>query len=59
MSTGSSGSSISRKGGVLKVTGPARDAADHPVEHVAHNIVTGAACRGTGAGDIGDLASSD
>jgi xanthine dehydrogenase YagR molybdenum-binding subunit len=49
MSTAVVGSSVSRKDGVLKVTGQACYAADHPFEHVAHAV---AICSTIGNGRV-------
>jgi len=55
MSTAVVGSSISRKDGALKVTGQARYAADHPLEHVAHAV---AICSTVGNGRVSHIDSS-
>jgi xanthine dehydrogenase YagR molybdenum-binding subunit len=55
MSTAVVGSSISRKDGALKVTGQARYAADHPLEHVAHAV---AVCSTIGNGRVSRSDSS-
>jgi len=55
MSTTVAGSSVSRKDGALKVTGQARYAADHPLEHVAHAV---AICSTVGNGRVSRLDSS-
>ena len=55
MSTAVVGSSISRKDGALKVTGQARYAADHPLEHVAHAV---AICSTIGNGRVSRIDSS-
>jgi xanthine dehydrogenase YagR molybdenum-binding subunit len=55
MSTAVVGSSVSRKDGVLKVTGQARYAADHPLEHVAHAV---AICSTVGNGRVARIDSS-
>ena len=55
MSTAVVGSSISRKDGALKVTGQARYAADHPLEHVTHAV---AICSTVGNGRVSHIDSS-
>jgi xanthine dehydrogenase YagR molybdenum-binding subunit len=55
MSTAVVGSSVSRKDGALKVTGQARYAADHPLEHVAHAV---AICSMIGNGRVSRIDSS-
>jgi xanthine dehydrogenase YagR molybdenum-binding subunit len=55
MSTTVVGSSVSRKDGALKVTGQARYAADHPLEHVAHAV---AICCTIGNGRVSRIDSS-
>jgi xanthine dehydrogenase YagR molybdenum-binding subunit len=55
MSTAVVGSAISRKDGALKVTGQARYAADHPLEHVVHAV---AICSTVGNGRVSRIDSS-
>ena len=55
MSTAVVGSSVSRRDGALKVTGQARYAADHPLEHVAHAV---AICSTIANGRVSHIDSS-